>query len=241
MKNQFAFLQLSDNISGIAILTGEAKEKKNPFVIVNTDNDRGLYIKNLEKEIAKYKNLKSETGDTRFSDIETSNLIVFGDSPNFDYRIDMNYTTIISLTGKKDVKVYDLVEDYSKIVRRLSTYCKNNGNKRKFAYRNEDVNLRVNINVHEERPACSVWQQRQTKVECPLLANAKRTLINVYSQPKPEVKLEEITVFAYWVKIGYKQYDILVDLNDASECIILEDGQKLLVKEDRFGRRYLAV
>lgn len=241
MKQQFAFLKLTEVISGVIILPVEAKIKKSPFVIVNTDNDRGLYIKNLEKEISKYKGLVSADGEKLFHDIETSNLIVFGDSPNFDYRTEMNTITLNSLMGR-NVKVYDIVEDYSSIVRRLATYCKGNGIKRKYAYRDEDVTVRVNLVVEEP-----TWTSRirQQACECPLL-EAKRfvsarpvtkTLVNVYS--KPDVSVEKITVHHNWVKIGYNQYDIFVDLF-GGEFIILEDGQKMFVKTDRFGKRYLA-
>lgn len=232
MKKNFAFLQLSEVITGVITLPVEAKEKKNPFIIVNTDNDRGLYIKKLEQEIAKYKNLVSADRDPKFLSIETKDLIVFGDSINFDYRIkDMNYITLNSLIGK-DVKVYDLVGDYSKIVRRLATYCKNNGIRRKAAYRDEDLTVRVNLVVDQPR-----------KTVCPLLRGqyvspqVERTLVNVYS--KPDVSVEKITVHTNWVKIGYNQYDIFVDLF-GGEFIVLEDGQKMFVKTDRFGRRYLA-
>ena len=235
MKNQFAFLQLTNTITGIISLPMEAKLKKNPFVIVNTDNNRGLYVKKLEQEIAKYKNLSSENGETKFHDIQTSNLIVFGDSPKFDYRTEMNYITLNSLVGK-DVKVFDLVDDYSSIVRRLATYCKNNGVKRLVKYRDDEDSLTIRINIREEEP--------KKKVICPCVfgrcaaPKAEKTLVNVYS--KPDVKVEKITVHSNWVKVGYNQYDIYVDLF-GSEFIVLEDGDKLFVKEDRFGRRYLAV
>jgi hypothetical protein len=227
MRNNFSFIQLSEVITGVISLPATAKEKKNPFIIVNSDDDRGLYIVKLEKEIAKYKNVKSETGETKFHEIQTNDLIVFGDSINFDYRTEMNYVTLISLAKAKDVKVYDLITDFNKITRRLATYCKNNGLKRKNAYR-DDVEVRFNINVVEE-PKRFVCPQ-----VCPL---AKRTLVNVYQQT-PDVKVEQITVHHNWVKIGWNQYDIMVDLC-GNELIVLEDGTKMFVKTDRFGRRYL--
>lgn len=236
MKNNFAFIQLSDVISGVVLLPREAKEKKNPFIIINTDNDRGLYVQKLEQEIAKYKGLKSADGESKFYDIETSNMIVFGNNPNFDYKIDMNYITLNSLLGR-NVKVYDIVDDYPNIVRRLATYCKNNGNKRKYVYRDEDVNIRFNVRIADE-------PKRSCPVTCPLLERryaapvVKRTLVNVC--PCPDTTVEKITVHANWVKIGYHQYDILVDLC-GNESIFLEDGTQLSVNEDRFGRRYLAV
>jgi len=242
MKNQFAFLPLSNVISNVVLLPKGAKEKKSPFVIVNTDNDRGLYIKNLEKEIAKYKNLVSADGERLFHEIETTNLIVFGDNPNFDYRIDMEYLMLHPLVGR-NVKVYDLVEDYSKIVRRLSTYCRGNGIKRKVAYRDDDYALECRV----VRAPKLNWASRikQQAEACPLLTTKRfltrpltKTLVNVYS--KPDINVEKITVHAYWVKIGYNSYDIFVDLS-GNEFIALEDGQKLFVETDRFGRRYLAV
>ena len=229
MKNNFAFLSLSNTITGVVMLSAEVKEKRNPFIIVNTDNNRGLYVRKLEQEIAKYKNLKSQTRD-KLRDIETTNLIVFGDSPNFDYRIDMNYFTIASLSGKKDLKVYDLVDDFDRIVRRLSTYCSNNGIK-KTSY--APATRYSCVCVEEPKPA---------PVRCPLFRGqytapaVERTLVSVYA--KPNVSVEKITVHSNWVKIGYNSYDIYVDLL-GNEVIFLEDGEKMYVKTDRFGRRYL--
>jgi hypothetical protein len=226
MRKTFSFLQLSQVITGVITLPAEAKEKVSPFIIVNTDNGRGLYVRKFEQEIAKYKGVKSETGERTFPDLKTSDLIVFGDSTNFDYRTEMNYVTVVSLAGKKDVKVYDLVEDFNKIIKRLGTYCKGNGIKRKAVYR-DDVEVRFNINIVEE-----------PKTVCPRICPlANRTLVNVYQQ-KPDVKVEQITVHHNWVKIGWNQYDIMVDLC-GNELIILEDGTKMFVKTDRFGRRYL--
>jgi hypothetical protein len=138
----------------------------------------------------------------------------------------MNYVTLNALMGR-DVKVYDLVEDYDRIIRRLVTYCKNNGIKRKCLYRDDDINIRVKLVTDEPKKKCF----------CPC-KKAEKVLVNVYR--KPDLKVEKITVHANWVKIGYNQYDIFVDLL-GNEFIELEDGDKLFVKEDRFGRRYLAV
>jgi hypothetical protein len=233
MKQNFAFATFSKTISGIISLPLSAKEKKNPFIIVNTDNDHGLYVKKLEKEIDKYKGLKLSDSSADLYDIEKNNLIVFGDSHKYDYRIEMNEITLTALTGK-DVRVYDIVDDFDRIVRRLSTYCKNNGIKRKNAYRDECcVNLRVNV-VEEPKVICPLAARKYRVYEEP---KVKKTLVNVYS--KPNVSVEKITVHSNWVKIGWNQYDIFVDLF-GNEFITLEDGDKLFVKEDRFGRRYLA-
>jgi hypothetical protein len=240
MKNNYAFIALSDNITSIITLPSEVKDKKNPFIIVNTDDDHGLYVKKLEKEFAKYKGLEIADGETGLHGIETGNLIVFGDSRKFDYRIEMNYVTLASLTGK-DVKVYDIINDYDKIVRRLATYCKNNGIKRKANYRN-DCLVDLKVTLIEEKP---------TKKVCPLLNNVlgrnlklytpkvEKTLVNIYSKQKPDVTVEQVTVHSDWVKIGWNQYDIYVDML-GNELITLEDGERLYVKTDRFGRRYLA-
>jgi len=234
VRNQFAFLQLSDSIEGIVLLPQEVKEKKSPFIIVNTDCDRGLYIKKLELEIAKYKGLKSADGETKFHGISTSELIVFGDNLNYDYRVDMNYLILNTLKGR-DVQVFDLVDDYSKIVKKLANYCTGNGIKRKAAYREFDLNLRFNIGLAEE-PKKSCCPFFRSKHETP---KVERALVNIYADETPSWKVEDVTVHTNWVKIGYNSYDILVNLY-GEEFILLEDGQKMFVKTDRFGRRYLA-
>lgn len=233
MKNNFAFVAFSKTISGIISLPTTAKEKKNPFIIVNTDNDHGLYVKKLEKELDKYNSLKLSNNSDDLCNIETHNLIVFGDNPKYDYRIEMNEITLTTLTGK-DVRVYDIVNDFDRIVRRLSTYCKNNGIKRKNAYRDDYINLRVNVVRDEPKVICPLAARKYRVYEEPKVT---KTLVNVYS--KPNVTTEKITVHSNWVKIGYNQYDILVDMF-GNELIKLEDGDTLYVKTDRFGRRYLA-
>lgn len=225
MKQHFNFLAFSANIQGIISLPNEVKEKKNPFIVINTDNDYGLYVKQLKKELDKYKNL---TGISDFHDIETNNLIVFGDNANFDYRIEMNYYTLNNLPYKRDVKIFDLVDDFDKIVRRLATYCKNNGIKRKYATTRSAT-----------RPIeCPLFTtvEYETYVPIPVAKKVKKTLFSVYK--KPDVSVEKITVHANWVKIGWNQYDIYVDLR-GEEFIVLEDGEKLFIVTDRFGRRYL--
>ena len=243
MKKNFAFLTISETFQSIALLPKEAKEKKNPFIIINTDDDRGLYIKALEKEISKYKGLKSNDREERFHDIQTNNLIVFGDITKFDYRVEkMNYITLASLAGK-DAKVYDVVSDFPKIVRRLATYCKNNEIKRKMAYRDElyqrFLGIELGVFVPEEpkkKFVCPLLQQKEELV-CVRRPIQKRTLVNVCS--KPDLRVEKVTVHANWVKIGWNQYDIWVDLC-GREFIELEDGERFYVKTDRYGRRYLA-
>ena len=232
---QSAFIQFSNLITGVITLPDNVKEKKNPFIIVNTDNDRGLYVRKLEKELYKFKNLKSSSGDVLFDEIETNDLIVFGDSPKYDYRVENNYLNLVSFSEKKDVKVYDLIDDFDRIVRRLATYTKNNNIKRKYAYRDNEVD-EVVVRIHvEEEP-----KKKLSSYICPLLegkCKVKKTLVNVYK--KPDVTVEKITVHDNWVKIGWNQYDIWVDLK-GREFIKLEDGEKLWVETDRFGKRYLA-
>jgi len=236
MRNNFNFLSLTENIKGIITLPTEFKEKKYPFIIVNTDNDRGLYVRKLELELTKYKGLQQAgRSDSGFHGIKTNDLIVFGDSLKYDYRIEMNYVTLVPIAGRRKVRVFDLVDDFDRITKRLATYCKNNGIRVRNAYR-DDVQVNLNITV--------VDTEKPRKVsECPLLRRfqkeTKKTLVSVYD--RPNLTAEKITVHANWVKIGWNQYDIYVDTWGGKEFIVLEDGEKLFVKEDRYGRRYLDV
>ena len=92
MRNNFNFLSLTETIKGIITLPTESKEKKYPFIIVNTDNDRGLYIRKLELELAKYKGLQQAgRSSSGFHGIKTNDLIVFGDSLKYDYRIESSF------------------------------------------------------------------------------------------------------------------------------------------------------
>ena len=239
MNNNFAFLALSETITGIITLPHKAK--KDPFIIVNTDHNRGLYIKKLEQKIAEY-GLISKTGDSKFHDIETSNLIIFGDSTNFDYRVEMNYLALTRFAD--DVRSYDLVDDYASVIKKLALYCKHN-DVRKYSkdssYCCPDLGDILHVRIQEEpkrKSVCPLFARppKEKKKEDWQVFNEKY-LVNIYD--KPNYTVEDITVHSTWVKIGWDQYDIFVDLF-GNEFIIL-DGDKVSVKSDRFGRRYLAV
>ena len=58
-----------------------------------------------------------------------------------------------------------------------------------------------------------------------------------FQECKPSVDV--INIHHNWVKIGYNQYDILLD-TFGREHIELDAGEIVFVKEDRYGRKYLA-
>src|SRR4030042_6975237 len=191
MRNQFSFIQFSDNISRIISLPDEGKDKKNPFIIVNTDDDRGLYVKKLEREIAKYNELIQDDSQRSLRGISTNDLVIFGDNRKYDYRVDMNYVILNTFRGKK-TKVFDMITDFDDIVQELEVYCKLNGVKRRNLVRKYGCclgNLR------------SRFVEEPKKVICPFAARAyeptRKTLVNVYS--KPDVTVEKITVHSNWV------------------------------------------
>ena len=228
MRDNFNFLKFSETITDIILLPNEAKEKKYPFIVVNTDNNRGLYVKKLESMMSKYRLIPFD--GVKIRDIRTSDLIIFGGNVQYDYKIEMNYVKLHALAGKK-FKVFDIVDDFDKIVRRLETYCKYNKVRCKC------------FESYYDRPCCSdiievrlVEEKPKKKVICPF-RKTKKTLVDIYD--KPDISVDKVTVFDNWVKIGWNQYDIYVDLL-RKEFITLEDGEKLYVKTDRFGRRYLA-
>jgi hypothetical protein len=235
MNNVFA-----NSIKGI-IISSVKMEKKNPFIIVNTDSNRGLYLKKFVQELKKYRNLVQAPDDVDLRDLDFGELIVFGDGQKYDYRVEMEYYLLNTLVGK-NVKVFDLVDDYDSIVRRLQRYCENN-NIRRIARQSEDVcKVKINITVTEEDAPkkktswCPFFQEKKDvkkkSVKYP------KALVNVYEQEKPAEILEKVTVHSNWVKIGWNSYDIYLDRWN-NEFISLEDGTKFFVKTDRFGKRYL--
>lgn len=228
MKNYLSLSNLSEKITQIVPCVKSkfsSKVKKAfPFVILNTDHDNGFYVKRLIKEIKKYSELTEMPKVLRkksLKNIETHDLIVFGDNLgtiNYDYRVETNPNSLDHLDGRV-FKVYDIKEDFDKILKRLKKYVNENNNNELYLVEEEDVKVsEVIISVNEVK--------HTPKVRIPLAI-----LRNNVSQ-------EKVTIFDSWVKVGYNQYDIFVDL--LGNEVVYIDGHKFYIKEDRFGRRYLS-
>ena len=214
-----AFLRISQNISRIIpCLSKDKQRKENPFVVVNTDNGYGYYVRELVR-LAKSYGLTEQSGtfsQRSVRNINTSDIIIFGDAPafcDFDYRVETDLEVISKLDGRR-FKVYGIVDDFKRVKKRLREYALNNNLVSEKQPRSEGVSLRLNVNV-------------------------QRPTVKLLAVKEPALQMEKVTVHNNWVKVGYRQYDIYVDLF-GNEFIKLEDGTKFWVKENRWGQRFLA-
>lgn len=229
MKNYLSLSNLSEKFTQIipCVQSKKAKKVKKslPFVILNSDNDYGFYVRRLVKEIQKNSELLEQPKILRkksLKNIETGDLIVFGDNlgnVEYDYRIETDPKNLDHLDGRS-FKVYDIINDFDKVIKRLKKYVAENKGEYVFVEEEETygriAEINIDVNVHQKAP----------KVTTPIaiLRNA--------------VCEEKVTIFDNWVKVGYNQYDIYVDLFGRE--IVYIDGNKFFVQEDRFGRKYLS-
>lgn len=237
MKNYLSVSNLSTAISRIVPCLSEKKERKVkkvvPFVVLNSDNDYGFYVKRLVREISKYPELREQPKILRhkaLKSIETGDLIVFGDAVgniDYDYRVETNAKNLDHLDGRK-FKVYDLINDFTEVLKRLRKYveensgeetrfeCSSEGIRRiKYEERTSPVRIEIELNVQKKRPS----------------------YVSPFLVVREKDCNEKVTIFDNWVKVGYNQYDIYVDLFGRE--IVYIKGQKFFIATDRFGRRYL--
>ena len=222
-----------------------SKNKKKPFIILNTDHNYGPFVKTIVK-LAKQYGLTEQLGlfrDKSIKSIKTNELIVFGDTSNFanfDYRVETDPMSFRDFDNRV-WKVYNLTAEFSKIQARLAQYAKENyGCTSNVPSREQDVNVGITIDIEVTAPRLKKNKPAITNCphRCPLLQQDNlSSIFSPYQQPV--VSVEDVRIHSYWVKIGYRQYDIMVD-TFGNEYIIIEDGSIYQIKEDRFGRKYLA-
>jgi hypothetical protein len=232
MKNYLSLSNLSEPVARIisaCSCKSKAKQvsKEMPFVVLNSDADCGFYVRRLIKEISRFDLLEQPKVLRKKSlkGIETGDLIVFGDTQgtvNYDYRVETEAAKLDHLDGRK-FKVYDLINDFDKVIKRLKRFAEENDGEEYLLVKEnkkckceENVSeININLNVHNRIP---------------------KSVTHVAILRK-EINEEKVTIFDNWVKVGYNQYDIYVDL--FGKEFIYVSGSKFYVKEDRFGRKYL--
>jgi len=247
-----AFIDLSNFSAFIAPaerkVSRNGNDKKKPFIVVNTDYNYGLFVKTLVSR-AKELGLAAQSGlfqQKAISSIKTNELIVFGDASlfcNFDYRVETDIQSIASLDSRK-WKVYDLTTEFDKVLRRLEDYAKAN---KKVCNNTPTIEIEISVERAVRAPKTSPCP----KAACPFLqglcipratTGIKKSDYNrfqdfvSFTTPKP-AQIKDVAVHHNWVKIGYDQYDIILDAY-GREHIVHESGT-FFIKEDRFGRRYL--
>jgi len=236
MKNYLRLSKFATKVSRIipAItgkVCGKQTKKENAFVILNSDNDYGFYIQRLVRELKKYPELieiPKVLRKANLRNIETGNLIVFGDatgSTNFDYRVVRDARELDHLDGRR-FKAYDIINDFDKIVKKVRAYADDNiDNENDYEFSDYDVFVKNRKKDRKPKTCRTV----EINIDCNI------------GQRTPKYKThsfeENYTIFDNWVKVGYNQYDIYVDL--FGNQFIYINGAKLFVNKDRYGKRYL--
>jgi hypothetical protein len=233
MKNYLSLSNLTTSVKRIVPsisckCAGKKTKKENAFVVLNSDNDYGFYMRRLAKELERYPELSEIPKILRtrsLKNIETGNLIVFGDATggiDYDYRVEKDAKNLDHLDGRR-FKAYDIINDFDKVIKKLKAYADDNNSADeiylavgKKAKKVETFDVEINVNVHKGHPIY-------------------RANIAVL---RPEILAQKVTVFNNWVKVGYNQYDIYCDL--FGNEFIYVDGVKFFVEQDRYGRKYLA-
>jgi len=225
------YLNLSDQAKRIVSCVNKNTNKKPAMVILNTDNDYGKYPKALNK-------LLNDLGlverskffrEKRLSSIETGDFIIIGEDnayEDFDFQVIEDQRTIEELDGRKFRKVYDIIDDWTTIVKKLASYERYNTSRIVNRYQQVEPDLSF------RRPTgIDVVGTAET-------TTVSRTKVNFAATYRPQTRNEKVTIFENWVKVGMKQYDIYVNLI-GEEFIKLDTGQKLYVVADNYGRKFL--
>ena len=161
--------------------------------------------------------------------IETGNLIVFGDATgkvDYDYRVVRNAHELDHLDGRR-FKAYDIINDFDKIIKKLKAYAYDNIDN-DYCFSDYDI-----IVERERKPKT---RNIEINIDCNVKRRTPRHVTNL-SLLRAEAGDEKVTIFDNWVKVGYNQYDVYVDLFGRE--IVYIHGAKFFIEEDRLGRKYL--
>lgn len=103
--------------------------RKLPFAIINSDNERGLYVKEFIKALKQFPSLieLNEPGihTKKLRRIEEDDVIIFGDAIapyDFDYHV----VELKDLKTTNGLPVYDLVDEFDAILKILEEYYEEN-------------------------------------------------------------------------------------------------------------------
>jgi hypothetical protein len=231
MKNYLKLSSLSTAIGRIipscaCKSTGKKTQKEGAFVVLNSDNDYGFYVKRLAREVEALglSEIPKILRRTSLKNIETGNLIVFGDatgSVDYDFRVEADAHNLDHLDGRR-FKAYDIINDFDKIIKRLKTYSSVNEDEVDYVVVEErkapkckTIDVVINANVYAKRP--------KYQVNIAVL--------------RPKLSEQKVTVFDNWVKVGYNQYDIYCNL--FGDKFIYVEGVKFFIHKDRYGNEYL--
>lgn len=205
------------------------KTKKNSFNILNDDIQGGLYIKGLIDQISKFK-LKQVPTQFRVHTLKQSkvhDLILFGNANGFE-----NYDYEVKPLSQVDLhevrsRVYSLTTDYKKVLKLVAAYAKANRIPKVKKQQNyTEVIFDYYPLGFRNKPSHRVDTIKLIEPEY----EYSNTIISKHEYSK-------VTIFDYWVKIGYEQFTIYVDACN-NEYIVVH-GTVYYIKKDRFNSKYL--
>lgn len=202
-----------------------------PFLVINTDKQNGRYVKDLAK-LVRANGLTARFDDDDFSQVENLGGVVFVKNQSYDYYfISANRLYANAAELQKELKhTYDLVEDEAEIKHVL---------KNTYALSQSKKQPSINIDRAIINAANSLSRTRVSSLEIGITVEQPRRPLEYLLDRSDIYKVEAITIYADYVKIGFNTYDIWVDML-GREFILHPDAGKLFVKKDRFGRQYLA-
>lgn len=254
------------NVAGRYVpLTRRQRKLKNlkPFIVVNTDDDYGVFIKRIIAE-AKRWGLEQQSSRNRSKSvkkIKTKELIIFGDSPkrySYDYRVETDYNSVREFDGRI-FKQFDAVDDIRVILKKIRDYAKANFQAadcdipsslldRDYHFRIPKKRKYYRKQHHLSNYYQDVPRQLELELEIEIPKTRAKTSRTVFKKADVGDYLaythniedleEKVTVHHNWVKIGYNQYDIDLDLATGEEFITI-GKKKFFVAEDHRGNRFL--
>ena len=221
-------------------------KKRESFIIVNNDNVGGVYIHNVVNTLV---NSGLQQQDLRFGGkhvekIKLFDAIVVGDCDStfdYDFRIVKHkHQKVLETLDGRSFKVYDVVRDYEKVLKKIKAYAKNNRiGEYKYQKSRCPSICPFRRNVRNTEPTQQLNLTIKCKEKKPQPVFAARNA-PAFHRVDPTRTTEKATFFSDWVKIGMHQFDYEYD------CLgnqYIEDSarNKYYIGEDRCGRRHLMI
>jgi hypothetical protein len=226
-------------VKRIVNCTRQRTPKKPSMVILNTDYNYGTYVKDLSRLFKSLGMIEqaAQFREMAINHINTGDFIVVGeDNPYnpFDFRVVSDQQEVEDLDGRS-FKVYDLINDWSSILNKLSQYSKFTTNRSIYG----GIIPQYEQEVQEQRFQRPSILDLTVEDTCSFQMPQREQKVDYTAIYRPVAQKEKITIFDNWVKIGMRSFD--VHYNMFGQELVQVDGKNLYVKNDRIGRKYLAI
>lgn len=216
------------------LLNDNESPKKQVLVIVNTDDDYGLYVQRLMRTFKKL-GLKVRSKE-EFRTIKSDDAIVVGDGylfesgDEFDVRVEKYpYNTFADPRYKlddEDFRVLSLVQDLSKIEKQLKEEY--------YVAPRQVTATRQNV-LHTIAQQGGDYMSNTDFLD---LLDELDEVLRIVPQPVTVACKQEVRIHDNFVKIDYKNYKTHIDTHSGVKFILL-DGVRYDIVSDRYGRKFL--